>query len=316
MSGVHSTEVSSRCADVRRSLRQRLEREVYRIVRAALMTLPEDLSLRLGSSIGWLAGVVFRIRRNEVDNNLERAFPGRTQVWRSEIARRSYMHFGREAAFFFRMSRWSSEEISARVKMLGFAPLRDAAERDRGVVLLTAHLGNWEVAGASIVASGIPIDVVGKRMTNRRVGADIFEMRERVGMRMIDVADAPKAVLRSLGSGRLVALLGDQNAGRSGVFVRFFGLDASTSRGSAIFALRGDVPVFVGFAIRQPGRAQRYVIEAFQLDFERTGDFKVDTRSILTAYHRVLEKAIVSAPDQYFWHHKRWKTRPPEEDAT
>ena len=316
MSGERSTETSSSCMDLRRSLRHLFEREVYRIIRAALIALPEDLSLRIGSSIGWLAGVVFRIRRDEVDNNLERAFPGRTQVWRSEISRRSYMHFGREAAFFFRMSRWSSEEILARVQMVGFAPLRDASERDRGVVLLTAHLGNWEVAGASIVASGIPIDVVGKRMTNRGLGKDIFEMRERVGMRMIDVADAPKAVLRSLGSGRLVALLGDQNAGRSGVFVRFFGLEASTSRGSAIFALRRDVPIFVGFAIRQPGRAQRYVIEAFQLDFERTGDFEVDTRSILAAYHRILEKAIISAPDQYFWHHKRWKTRPPGEDTT
>ena len=301
--------------EVQGSLRQRFECQVYRIIRAALITLPEDLSLRIGSSIGWLAGVVFRIRRDEVDNNLERAFPGRTRVWRSEIARRSYMHFGREAAFFFRTSRWSPEEISARVQMIGFAPLRDAAERGRGVVLLTAHLGNWEMAGASVVAAGIPIDVVGKRMTNRRLGADIFEMRERVGMRMIDVADAPKAVLRSLGSGRLVALLGDQNAGRSGVFVRFCGLEASTSRGSAIYALRRDVPIFVGFAIRQPGRAQRYVIEAFQLDFEKTGDLKVDTRSILTAYHRILEKAIVSDPDQYFWHHKRWKTRPPEEDT-
>ena len=71
----------------------------------------------------------------------------------------------------------------------------------------------------------------------------------------------------------------------------------------------------VGFAIRRPGWAQRYVLEAHRLDFERTGDLEIDTRTMLTAYHGILEEAIVSAPDQYFWQHKRWKTRPPEESA-
>ncbi|MDC0160360.1 hypothetical protein OAJ07_02800 [Gemmatimonadales bacterium] len=313
MSEVESLEEGRRYADVLRSLRHRFEYAVYRITRAVLITLPEELSLRLGSSIGWFAGVVVRIRREDVDKNLARAFPGRTRAWRQEVARRSYMHFGREAAFLFRMSGWSMEDVSARVQMLGFAPLLEASERNRGVLLLTAHLGNWEMAGASIVASGIPIDVVGKRMSNRRFGVDVFETRKRAGMRMIDVAEASKDVLRSLGSGRIVALLGDQNASSGGLFVRFFGVEASTSRGPAIFALRRDVPVFVGFAIRRPGHGQRYVIEALQLDFKRTGDLEVDTRSMLTAYHRILERAIISAPDQYFWQHKRWKTRPPEE---
>lgn len=315
MSKIDAKEECRRPKEVQRSLRHWLEYMIYRITRAAFSTFSEELAVRLGAGIGWLAGVVVRIRRDEVDKNLARAFPGRTQAWRSEVARRSYMHFGREAAVFFRMSGWSTEEISARVQMLGFTPLREAADQDRGVVLLTAHLGNWEMAGASIVASGIPIEVVGKGMTNRRVGADLVEIREQLGMRVIDVADASKDVLRSLRSGRTVALLGDQNAARGRVFVRFFGREASTSRGPAIFALRRDVPVFVGFAIRQPGWDQSYVIEACQLDFERTGDLEADTRSMLTAYHRALERAIVSAPDQYFWQHKRWKTRPPGEDA-
>jgi KDO2-lipid IV(A) lauroyltransferase len=73
--------------------------------------------------------------------------------------------------------------------------------------------------------------------------------------------------------------------------------------------------VFVGFAIRQPGWVQRYTLEVRRLDFERTGDLESDTRAMLTAYHRILEEAIVTAPDQYFWQHKRWKTRPPGESG-
>lgn len=294
-------------------LRHRIEYAGYRAARAVLGVLPEALAVRLAAGVGWVAGVVFRIRRRDVDEHLRIAFPHRDAPWRRRVARQSYVHLAREAVVTFRMHRWSAAEVRRRVRLIGFEGVTEAFEEDGGVVLLTAHLGNWEIAGACIAAAGLPIDVVGKGMANRRFERDLFATRERLGMRVIEMGDAPRGVLRSLRDGRLAALLGDQNARHNGIFLPFFGREASTPRGPAIFALRREAPVFVGFAIRDPGWGQHYTVEARRLTFERTGQLEHDTRALLLAYHAILEEAIVSAPEQYFWHHRRWKTRPPVE---
>jgi len=215
----------------------------------------------------------------------------------------------------FRMSRWSRARIRERVRLVDFDMVREAIDENEGVVVLTGHLGNWEMAGAGIAAHGLALDVVGKGMANRHVQRDLFATRERLGMRVIEMSDAPREVLRSLRQGRVTALLGDQNAHRYGVFVPFFGKLAATSRGVALFPIRTEVPVFVGFAIREPGWTHSYVLVAKRLEYEMTGDLETDIRSLLLAYHRALEEAIREAPDQYFWQHRRWKTRPDEEQG-
>lgn len=182
--------------------------------------------------------------------------------------------------------------------------------------MLTGHLGNWEVAGAGMAARGIPLDVVGKGMSNRRFEEDLFEARARLGMNVIEMDDAPREVLRSLRSGRATAIVADQNMHRHGIFLPFFDRLAATARGPAVFALRAGAPVIFGYALREPGWRQRYVIRLMPLEHEVTGDPETDIRTLMLAYHALLEEAIRSAPEQYFWQHKRWKTRPPEEQES
>jgi KDO2-lipid IV(A) lauroyltransferase len=298
------------------TLRHRIEFWAYRLASGLWRGLPEPLAVGLGGGVGWIAGVLLRIRRRDVDGNLRIAFPEASPAWRRRVARGCYAHLGREAAIIARMPGWSRDEVLDRVRFVDFEPVREAAEGDDGVVVLTAHLGNWEVAGAGLAALGLPLDVVGKGMANRRFEADLFALRERLGMRVIEMSDAPKEVLRALRKGRVTALLGDQNAHRFGIFLPFFGKLAATPRGPALFALRTEAPVFVGFALRDPGGKQRYTLRAHRLEYERSGDLDEDLRRLLSAYHELLEAAIREAPDQYFWHHKRWKTRPPEEQPS
>jgi Kdo2-lipid IVA lauroyltransferase/acyltransferase len=294
-------------------LRHRVEYGAYRVARWLWSALPEGVAVRFGALAGWLAGTVLRIRRREVDEHLALAFPDESPAWRHRIARRSYAHLGREAAILARMPSWSPEGLAERIRFVDFEQVRAAADQERGVVVLTAHLGNWEVAGAGLAALGLPLDVVGKGMANRRFERDLFGLRERLGMRVIEMSEAPRGVLRSLGRGRVAALLGDQNAHKHGLFLPFFGREAATPRGPALFALRSGAPVFVGFAIRDPGWGHTYTLVAHRLDHEVTGETEEDMRSLLSAYHRLLEKAIRAAPEQYFWQHKRWKTRPAHE---
>lgn len=310
--------MSARAAAEGRDLRRepfahRVEFALFRVLRGTVSVLPEGVAARLAALLGLVAGSVLRIRRSDVDRHLEWAFPEQDRRERARTARASYRHLAREAVVLFRYGAWSREQLIERSRVSGLEELRDAAEHAGGALLLTAHLGNWEVGGAALAARGLPVDAVVKGMANRRFEHALFATRERLGVRVVEMSEAPREVLRSLRSGRVVAILGDQNAHRNGVFVPFFGRAAATARGSATFALRTGVPAFLGFAVREPGWGQRYRITVERLAFEPTGNLEHDITAFTAAYASAVEAAVRRNPEQYFWQHKRWKTRPPEE---
>jgi KDO2-lipid IV(A) lauroyltransferase len=278
-----------------------------------LYLLPEEWALRLGELMGWVVGVILGMRRKTVRAHLRQAFPYESEAWRRRVARASFRHLGREALATFLLGRLSREEILERIEIPGFEALQEAIEAGGGAVLLTPHFGNWEVAGAGLAARGVPLDVVAQRQRNPLFDADLTETRTRLGMSVILRGDAPKQVLRSLRRGRAVAIVWDQNVRRGGIFVEFFGKKASTARGPAIFPLRTGCPVFQGVNRRLEGYPSRYRLEVFPVDFTPTGDLEADVFRLTEVYTRFLEEEIVRTPEQYFWQHRRWKTRPPGE---
>ncbi len=291
------------------TLAHRMEFLAFRVLRAGVSLVPEGVAARAAVILGWLAGSVLRIRRKDVDRHLALAFPEMDARVRHRIARASYAHLAREAVVIFRLGGWSRARVLERTSVAGLEAIADGLRESGGALLLTGHLGNWEVGGAAFAARGIPLDVVAKGMANPRFEEALFRSREDLGMRVVEMSEAPRRVLRSLRSGRLVAIVGDQNA-RSGIFVPFFGVPAATARGAATFALRTGVPVFVAFAIRRPGWGQSYDIRVERLPVARTGDLEADTRTFIAAYMEKVEAAVRRNPRQYFWQHKRWKTRP------
>ena len=200
-----------------------------------------------------------------------------------------------------------------RVDVVGLDALSACLDGDTGALALTGHLGNWELGGAALAARGVAVDAIVKGMANRAFERELFATRERLGVSVVEMPDAPWHTLRSLRGGRVVAIAGDQNAHRNGVFVPFFGRPAATARGPATFAIRTGAPAFVCFAVREPGRAQRYTLTFERLPYEVTGDLEADVAAFTAAYIARVEAAVREHPEQYFWHHKRWKTRPPQE---
>ena len=132
-------------------------------------------------------------------------------------------------------------------------------------------------------------------------------------MRVIERGEAKRKVLRSLRDGHVVAFVGDQNAWRGGVFVDFFGRPASTARGAAFFALRTGCPLIAAFMPQEEGFPQRYLLNIRRLPSEPSGDMDDDVRRLTEAHTGLLEKEVRERPEQYFWQHRRWKTRPPHE---
>ena len=175
---------------------------------------------------------------------------------------------------------------------------------------MTGHLGNWELAGAYVAARGIPLDAIARRMKNPLFDEYLTDTRSRIGMHVVHDAEAVRRTPRSLRDGRAVAFLADQGVlGLASTFVPFFGRPAKTPRGPAVFALRLDVPVVFGVALRQPSGKYRLVFEPVAV--ENTGDRDRDVDAIVARYTATLERWVRRYPEQYFWHHRRWKRQPP-----
>ena len=301
-----------KAAGRRPTLRHRLEYGAYRSLVGILRFLPERVALGIGESLGWFVGAVLRVRWRVVVENLSIAFPEKDTDWIRSLARASFRHLGRESVATFRLGRMDQAEVRARTELVGFDRVREAAGEGKGLIFMTGHLGNWEMGGASIAVHGIPVDVIAQRQRNPLFDADITANRERLGMRVIERGEASKRILKALRAGRAVGIVGDQNVRQGGVFVDFFGRPASTARGTALFALKFGCPLFTGAVTRLPGYPHRYRMLFHRMEFDPSGDMDRDVHSLTEALMGYLEERVRETPEQYFWQHRRWKTRPPE----
>jgi KDO2-lipid IV(A) lauroyltransferase len=212
-----------------------------------------------------------------------------------------------------RLSKLDAAAVVARTVTDGWDELKAALSLGRGVILVTGHYGNWEIAAAAVAARGVPIGAIVRRQGNRLVDERLQQLRRNLGVETIYQGQAPSRVPRLLRANGVVGIVGDQDARRSGIFVPFFGRLASTHRGPALFALRLGAPVFSCIARRLPGSDVRYEVRGRRVKFETTGNLDEDVRSLTAELSRRLEEEVRIAPEQYFWFHKRWKTRPPAE---
>lgn len=219
---------------------------------------------------------------------------------------------------FARFPSMNRENIGQWIRYDGLENFQNALARGRGVLVATAHLGNWELSAFAHALMSAPMDVVVRPLDNARVDGLVERRRALSGNHIISKRDAAREILRALKSGRAVGILIDQNTVmEEGVFVDFFGTPACA--GSAFVKLAhhigaggssgaaGGAAVVPGYALWSE-QEQRYLLR-FDPEIPMSGDVREDTQSI----HSHLESVIRRHPDQYLWIHKRWKTRPPGE---
>lgn len=294
-----------------------------RAVEGALSVLSSSAARWAGRGLGLVARAA-GVRRAVVEEQVRAAFPERSEGWVERTIRACYGHFGEEVAAIVRLGRSGPEALVERTagtdelrrvwgEATGWGPAegRGAAGTSRGGLIVTGHLGNWELAGAAVAGSGIPISAVVKGIRNEHVNRHLTELRGRLGMETLDMAEASQGVPEALERGRAVALVADQDARESGVFVPFLGRPASTYRGPALLALRHRVPLLFGVMVRE-GEGWRVSLEPVwepggESERRPGGD---PVRSLTRGWVARLERAVRAHPEQYFWLHRRWKTRP------
>lgn len=293
-----------------RTLRHRVEYGLILLARGLDRLLGARRTETLAAGLGRLAYRPFGIRADVVEAHLRQAFPEHDDDWIRRTASEAYAHLGREGLSMLRLSRLTPADVVAATRVPPeIDALKAAVAAGTGAVLVTGHLGNWEVGGAAMAARGIPIDAVARRQANPYFDRLVNDARARLGIRVIPRHGATKATLRALKEGRVVALVADQDARAAGVFVPFLGRPASTPRGPAVLALRTSAPLFMATMVRDPDGGYRVRIEPIPVPTD--GDFEGRVRRITAAFTRSLEAAVREHPSQYFWHHRRWKTVPP-----
>ncbi|HEV1287194.1 MAG TPA: lysophospholipid acyltransferase family protein [Bryobacteraceae bacterium] len=252
-----------------------------------------------------LDGLVPRLRRIAIKNLTMAGYsnPG-------EIADGVFQSIARLLAAFARLPRLTPQNISTLIRYDGLENFQTALAKGRGVLVATAHLGNWELSAFSHAWMTAPMHIVVRPLDNPRIDTLVERYRALSGNYIIEKKDAARGILKALKAGEAVGILIDQNTTLDqGVFIDFFGKEACAGTAFAKLAHHSGAAVVPGFALWS-NEEQRYILR-FYPEIRMTGDVSADTQLI----HAQLESVIRQYPDQWLWIHRRWKTRPAGEPS-
>lgn len=291
------------------NLRTELEYSAISLLAAIFRNLPLPWSRGIATQLGKFCARVLRLRRRVALDNLQIAFPEQSESEREAIYRGCWAHFMRAGAEMACLPKIDSSFIRRWFTIEGLDKIDEILEQGQGLLVVSGHLGNWEWMGGGIAKQGYPITYVVTSQSNPRVEEWLNRMRNSTGIEVSHKRDAVRGVLRALKKNRAMAIMCDQNSGKSGIFVPFFGKLASTPRGPALFHLKTGVPiVFTSAPIMPDGKC---LVRFEQFNFEGlTGETEHDEYLIMAQITARLEQEIRAYPEQWLWLHRRWKTRP------
>lgn len=278
-----------------------------------LTLLPHRVALRTGQAAGLLLYVFDGRHRRLAQEQLQRAFPQWSPAEIRRSARWCYTNLGASAAEFLRLGCSDRRAVLDRVAVEGLEHLERAHGRGRGVILLSAHFGNWELLGIVCSTLGYRFLPVARPLDNPWLNRLINRIRGRFGGEVVSkkAESAPRDMIQALRRGNLVGILLDQNvAADDGVFVNFFDRPACTSKGLALLARRTGAAVVPVFIVRETLDRHRILLQP-PLELAATGDLHADVAVNTARCTAAIERMVRVHPEQWLWLHRRWKTQPP-----
>jgi KDO2-lipid IV(A) lauroyltransferase len=298
------------------SVRETAEFAVVWLFVHGVRLLPRSVARAVGAAIGAIAfRALGRLRRVGV-RNLELAFPEMTAADREAILWSEYRSLGFLLAEFCKMPDYTGATASRFIRYDGLENYLAARDRGKGVLVLTGHLGAWELSSFYHSLMGMPMGMVIRRLDNPLVDAFVNRIRCLHGNRVIHKDDFARGLIASMRAGETVGILMDTNmTPPQGVFVPFFGVLACTASGMARIAAKTGAAVVPGFLLWEESE-QKYVLHFGQeLEVIRTGDPEHDALANTASFTAAMEGYIRQYPEQWLWLHRRWKTRPPGEEG-
>lgn len=264
--------------------------------------LPLNVIKSFAADLMQFGGMVLGIRKKTAEGNLKLVFPQMTAIERKKILTDMYREMGKNAAEVYFAD---FEELYNDVVLEGWENLEEAIALNKGVIMASAHTGNWELAGRYIHRKH-KLSVIYKKLRNRYLNNFTYSLRNDDGLVMIELKNALRQILKLLKDKYIVTIMIDQNARKNGVLTNFLGHPASTFVGTAKIAIKTQTPIVPAIALRTADDKHKFVFEPMILPH----DFKNTTADIIALSECVsqpIEKYILQYPEQWFWVHRRWR---------
>ncbi len=265
-------------------------------------------SLKLGSCIGKIAFLIVKKRRNIAISNLRMVFSDKSDDEIKSIARESFVNLGKTLVEFLRLPKYRKDQLLEIVKIDGEENLLQAISSGKGVLIITAHFGNWELIFHILTLFTDQLFAVAQRFKNQFFDKLVKNYRTIHGGEIIEKTNSIRQVISCLKDRYCVVILGDQDAGNNGIFLNFMGIPASVAKGPVIFAMKADAVVLNVFDIRQSDDSHIIKISD-PMRFKCSGNLQEDIRRYTSKLTQCLESMIYKYPSQWLWLHNRWKTR-------
>ena len=288
-----------------------LEYALLRTFASAFGLLGPKLGLRVARALGWVAFRLSRRHRGIALDNLRHAFGDeRSEQERLRIVRRAFQNLTMnmaEICLFHRTVR--PDNLDQFVSFRDLEALEQALSEGRGVIMVSAHLGNWELGALSLSMKVCPCYSIARTLSNTKVDEWLNSMRRKCGQEVIPKAGALRSMVGLLRQGKCLGFLLDQHAGDKGLPVEFFGRKAYAFDSVAALSKRLNTPVVLVFGRRIDDEFRHEVRIAERID---PGDASIE--DLTARYTKVIETAVRETPDAWLWMHRRWKESKSRED--
>lgn len=282
-----------------------------RIAEMGLTMFQPRPTLRAAASLGRLMYRMDKRHRLRAEKHIRIAFPEYDDARIRQLTRDSFEHFVQLVVEVVHTPRLLNHASwPQRARLTHMAPAIELLNASQPAILISGHLGNWEVLGSLLAILGYDLDAIARPIDNPLVNDWLLRIRQQRGLRIITKWNATDRMLHVLSNGGALGFIADQNAGEKGMFVPFFGRLASTYKSIGLLALRKKVPVVCGYA-RRFGQDYHYELGTVDIIYPHEWADKPDPLFYITArYMRAIETMVRQCPEQYLWMHRRWKSRP------
>lgn len=296
------------------------DRTVHALVRFVVVVisiLPAEFARWLGRSMGRLAWRIDARHRKQVLRHMDIAFRDKkTRAEKEDLCRKYFEHVGLTVVEVARLAQLTPKNVSELCDLTELRQFDALMAKKKGLLIVPAHHGNWELCGYSVALMGYPLKSVARPLDNPQLNDFLMEHRQRSGHIIIEKWRVLWKLKKMLDKGDVISMSVDQNGGVGGVFVPFFGSLASTVISPADLHVIVGVPIIISTMHRQPDGIHHILRVWDVIEAEPYTDSKEAARKVLTRINAAVERSIWAYPEQWLWVHRRWKTRPPGELPT
>jgi len=287
-----------------------LEFIAVKIFSMIVILLPWKVNYWLANRVGELSYIFLAKRRRLTIDNLTQAF--KNQYNKEEIrqlAINTFRNFAKSIIEFISLPKINKDNVDNFVSIRGLENLDEAKKRGKGIIILSSHLGNWELMAKALTLKGYSLTIMVRRQRNKLVEGLIEQQRNKSKIKTLSHTVAPKEILQILKNNEIIGMIADQDGGEKGVFIDFFGQLASTIPSPVVFTKRSGAELIPLFDIRQKDGHHIVIIEPpYQLT--TSSNIKKDILDNTQQLSYKLESYIRQYPEQWFWLHNRWATKP------